>query len=205
MSRRDGRGAGARPSRSVKLVLLGDAGVGKSSLAQRFVAGSFKPYNESTVGASFMSKLVMVDDTPFKYQIWDTAGQEKYRSLAPMYYKGAAACVLVYDITKPHTFETLKDWVAELQTHGPKDIVITIAGNKADLAVKRKVDAASAQSFAETVGAEFVETSAKDDLNVAQVFNNLARRLPVLEEPRPSDSVSLGQTPRSQQNQRGCC
>jgi len=86
--------------REVKVVLLGDTGVGKSSLVLRFVTNNFKPYSESTIGASFMSKMIMVQGKPIKYQIWDTAGQEKYHSLAPMYYRGAAAAIIVYDITR---------------------------------------------------------------------------------------------------------
>jgi Ras-related protein Rab-22 len=86
--------------REVKVVLLGDTGVGKSSLVLRFVTNNFKPYSESTIGASFMSKMIMVQGKPIKFQIWDTAGQEKYHSLAPMYYRGAAAAIIVYDITR---------------------------------------------------------------------------------------------------------
>lgn len=86
-------------AKEVKVVLLGDSGVGKSSLVLRFVVNDFKPYSEATIGASFFSKLVVTNNTPLKFQIWDTAGQEKYHSLAPMYYRGAAAAILVYDIT----------------------------------------------------------------------------------------------------------
>ena len=84
-----------------------------------------------------MSKLIMVDAAPIKYQIWDTAGQEKYHSLAPMYYRGAAAAIIVYDITKATSFNTLKNWVRELQQLGPENIVIAVCGNKADLEDKR--------------------------------------------------------------------
>ena len=102
-----------------KVVLLGDTGVGKSSLVLRFITNEFKPYVESTIGASFMSKLLMdPDGSAVKFQIWDTAGQEKYHSLAPMYYKGAAAAIVVYDITKRKTYDTLKDWIAELRAQG---------------------------------------------------------------------------------------
>jgi Ras-related protein Rab-22 len=123
--------------REVKVVLLGDTGVGKSSLVLRFVTNNFKPFSESTIGASFMSKMIIVSGKTIKYQIWDTAGQEKYHSLAPMYYRGAAAAIIVYDITRKNTFNTLKNWVQELMTQGPKDISIAIAGNKADLEEKR--------------------------------------------------------------------
>lgn len=126
----------SRP-REVKLVLLGDTGVGKSSLVLRFVTNNFKPFSESTIGASFMSKMIIVSGQTIKYQIWDTAGQEKYHSLAPMYYRGAAAAIIVYDITRKNTFNTLKKWVQELRTQGPDNISIAIAGNKADLEEKR--------------------------------------------------------------------
>lgn len=91
-------------AREIKLVLLGDSGVGKSSLVLRFVTQSFKPYSESTIGASFMSKVVELDGQTVKVQIWDTAGQEKYHSLAPMYYRGAAAAVVVYDLTRAERY-----------------------------------------------------------------------------------------------------
>ena len=80
-----------------------------------------------------MSKILVVQGKQIKFQIWDTAGQEKYHSLAPMYYRGAAAAIIVYDITRPNTFKTLKNWVEELRNQGPKDIAIAVAGNKADL------------------------------------------------------------------------
>jgi len=90
---------GNRRPRECKLVLLGESGVGKSSLVLRFVTNNFRAATESTIGASFMSKMILVDGAPIKFQIWDTAGQEKYHSLAPMYYKGAAAAIIVYVVT----------------------------------------------------------------------------------------------------------
>ena len=194
----------SRGGRSVKLVLLGDAGVGKSSIAQRFVTDTFKPFNESTVGASFMSKIVKIDGTSYKFMIWDTAGQEKYRSLAPMYYKGAAAAVLVFDITKAATFDQLKSWVNELRMHGPEDILITIAANKADLGERREVSAEIALEFAESVNAAFVETSAKDDTGISSLFTDLGRRIPEPAEPRQrGDSLNLGRSSATESG--GCC
>lgn len=95
------------------------AGVGKSSLVLRFITNEFKPYQESTIGASFMSKLIMVEGAPIKFQIWDTAGQEKYHSLAPMYYKGAAAAIVVYDITKRNTFKVSEGAPEPLVSQAP--------------------------------------------------------------------------------------
>ncbi|TMW61298.1 hypothetical protein Poli38472_013761 [Pythium oligandrum] len=165
-------------AREVKVVLLGDTGVGKSSLVLRFVTNNFRPYSESTIGASFMSKMIVVKDTPIKYQIWDTAGQEKYHSLAPMYYRGAAAAIVVYDITRKQSLTTLKNWVKELKQLGPDNIVIAIAGNKSDLDDKREVPSSQARAYAEEIGALFIETSAKEDTNVSDLFIQISTALP---------------------------
>jgi len=98
-----------------KLVLLGESAVGKSSLVLRFVRGQFFDYQESTIGAAFLTQTVALSDSTVKFEIWDTAGQERYHSLAPMYYRGAAAAIVVYDITSPDSFARAKSWVRELQ------------------------------------------------------------------------------------------
>ena len=98
-----------------KLVLLGESAVGKSSLVLRFVKGQFHEFQESTIGAAFLTQTVCLDDTTVKFEIWDTAGQERYHSLAPMYYRGAQAAIVVYDITNADTFARAKTWVRELQ------------------------------------------------------------------------------------------
>jgi len=195
--------------REVKVVLLGDTGVGKSSLVLRFVTNNFKPYSESTIGASFMSKMVTTAGKSIKFQIWDTAGQEKYHSLAPMYYRGAAAAIIVYDITRANTFKTLKNWVEELQAQGPRDIAMAIAGNKADLEQEREVDRSMAAAYAEEIGAMYLETSAKDDLNVQDIFIQLSHRLP---PPAQLDSsvirgstASLRNQEKSQNRKGACC
>uniref|UniRef100_A0A8C4U1E2 Ras-related protein Rab-5C n=1 Tax=Falco tinnunculus TaxID=100819 RepID=A0A8C4U1E2_FALTI len=143
-----GRGGAARPNGPAagnkicqfKLVLLGESAVGKSSLVLRFVKGQFHEYQESTIGAAFLTQTVCLDDTTVKFEIWDTAGQERYHSLAPMYYRGAQAAIVVYDITNTDTFVRAKNWVKELQRQASPNIVIALAGNKADLATKRAVD-----------------------------------------------------------------
>ncbi|KAF3843638.1 hypothetical protein F7725_002487 [Dissostichus mawsoni] len=118
----------------------GGHGVGKSSLVLRFVKGQFDEFQETTIGAAFLAQSVCLDDTTVKFEIWDTAGQERYHSLAPMYYRGAQAAIVVFDITKPDTFERAKAWVKELQRQASPNIVIALAGNKADLAERRLVE-----------------------------------------------------------------
>ncbi|KAJ1400059.1 ras family-domain-containing protein [Ochromonadaceae sp. CCMP2298] len=195
-------------AREVKVVLLGDSGVGKSSLVLRFVTNNFKPYSESTIGASFMSKMITVSGKQIKFQIWDTAGQEKYHSLAPMYYRGAAAAVVVYDITRAASFKTLRHWVDELRSKGPKDIAIAIAANKADLESKREVDKAMAIAYAEEIGAMYLETSAKDDFNVQDIFVQLSFRLPAAPEARDTSVLKATNSAASRNAQAksgGCC
>ncbi|XP_074018795.1 ras-related protein Rab-5C isoform X2 [Numenius arquata] len=167
-----GRGGAARPNGPAagnkicqfKLVLLGESAVGKSSLVLRFVKGQFHEYQESTIGV--------------KFEIWDTAGQERYHSLAPMYYRGAQAAIVVYDITNTDTFVRAKNWVKELQRQASPNIVIALAGNKADLATKRAVDFQDAQTYADDNSLLFMETSAKTAMNVNEIFMAIAKKLP---------------------------
>uniref|UniRef100_K7E5L4 small monomeric GTPase n=1 Tax=Monodelphis domestica TaxID=13616 RepID=K7E5L4_MONDO len=153
-----------------KLVLLGESAVGKSSLVLRFVKGQFHEFQESTIGAAFLTQTVCLDDTTVKFEIWDTAGQERYHSLAPMYYRGAQAAIVVYDITNEESFARAKNWVKELQRQASPNIVIALAGNKADLASKRAVDFQEAQSYADDNSLLFMETSAKTSVNVNEIF-----------------------------------
>lgn len=155
----------------IKLVLLGDSGVGKSCIVLRFVRGQFDPSSKVTVGASFLSQTITLkDSTSVKFEIWDTAGQERYASLAPLYYRGAAAAVVVYDITNPETFLKAQFWVKELQKHGNPDIVMALVGNKADLEYQREVTREEAQTYADSNGMFYIETSAKTSDNVNQLF-----------------------------------
>jgi len=161
-----------------KLVLLGESAVGKSSLVLRFVKGQFHEFQESTIGAAFLTQTVVLDDTTVKFEIWDTAGQERYHSLAPMYYRGAQAAIVVYDITNADTFARAKSWVRELQKQARADIVIALAGNKSDLGSRRTVEYEEANAYAEENGLLFLETSAKNANNVNEIFLAIARRLP---------------------------
>ena len=180
---------------SVKVVLLGESGVGKSSLALRFVTDEFRPYSETTIGASFMSKQITIpsclstssdsgknnEQAPqrnISFKIWDTAGQEKYRSLAPMYYRGSSAAIIVYDISNPSTFAQLSDWVDELTNNGPPGLVLAICGNKSDLEEDRMVGRSVGEEYAAKIGALFIETSAKAGKNVEQLFKDVATRIP---------------------------
>jgi len=161
-----------------KLVLLGDSAVGKSSLVLRFVKKQFFEYQESTIGAAFLTQTVAVDDYVVKFEIWDTAGQERYHSLAPMYYRGAAAAIVVYDITNRQSFVRAKSWVKELQRQGNANIVIALAGNKLDKVDQRQVEVEEAKQYSEDNNIHFMETSAKTNHNVTELFKTIAKKLP---------------------------
>jgi len=141
------------------------------------------------------------------FKIWDTAGQEKYRSLAPMYYRGSSAAILVYDITKPASFAALQDWVSELKQNGPPDLVLAVCGNKSDLHEDRLVGRSTGENYANSVGALYAETSAKGGDHVEQMFLNVAKRVPppinIGEEYLEEDvGLDLG---KASEHSRGCC
>ncbi|KAL7670827.1 hypothetical protein ACOME3_005746 [Neoechinorhynchus agilis] len=162
-----------------KLVLLGESAVGKSSLALRFVKGQFYEFQESTIGAAFLTQTVNLDETSVKLEIWDTAGQERYHSLAPMYYRGAHAAIVVYDITSTSSFQRAKNWVKELRRQAAANIVIALCGNKLDLSAdNRAVSTEEAQTYADDNGLLFRETSAKSAHNVNELFLEIAVKLP---------------------------
>uniref|UniRef100_A0A3B4B770 RAB17, member RAS oncogene family n=1 Tax=Periophthalmus magnuspinnatus TaxID=409849 RepID=A0A3B4B770_9GOBI len=155
----------------VKMVLLGGSGVGKSSLATRFVKGEFKD-NEPTVGCAYQTHEVSVNGARLRFEIWDTAGQEKYHSVTPLYYRGAHAALVVYDISKRESFLRAQFWLKELeQQYIPGSTVVWLVGNKADLAHNRQVSVQEAQSLAEDRGLGFMETSAVSGDHVHQLLS----------------------------------
>lgn len=172
-----------------KLVLLGDSAVGKSSLVLRFVKKKFFEYQESTIGAAFMTQSLMSGQNTVKFEIWDTAGQERYHSLAPMYYRGAAAAIVVYDLTNRQSFVRAKSWVKELQKQGDA-AAIALCGNKKDLEqTGRQVHADEAKAYADENGIFFFETSAKENINVTEVFLCLAENVPRLMQSSQKDDT----------------
>lgn len=174
-----------------KLVLLGDSGVGKTSLVLRYVQGTYGE-QQSTIGASFMTKKIILDDWTVKLQIWDTAGQERFRSMAPMYYRGAGAAVLVYDITSAESFDKVQLWVRELQNNLKNDIVLGIAANKCDMESKMVVPFEKAQAYANEIGALLFKTSAKESKGVDDLFEAITNRLIEVQKSRKMEPSTGG-------------
>ncbi|KAJ6235972.1 ras-related protein rab-5c [Anaeramoeba flamelloides] len=161
-----------------KIVLLGESAVGKSSLVWRFCQDQFSETIESTVGATFIHRVMDLGEYSIKLQIWDTAGQERYHSLTPMYYRGAKGVIITYDVTNNDSYEKAKDWVNEIRTQGTPNAKIVLVANKIDLE-DHQVDQMEAMKYAESNDLLFFECSAKTGEGVKDVFFGLSKALPV--------------------------
>lgn len=156
-----------------KILLLGDSGVGKSSLLLRYTKNEFISDLRSTIGVEFALKYLTIDNFQLKVQIWDTAGMERYRSITNAYYKGAKGVIVVYDICRKKSFENVDKWIDDFKSKADDDAVIILIGNKSDLDEKREVSKEEAESKAQKNKFGFMETSAKDNNNVQKAFETL--------------------------------
>jgi len=154
-----------------KVILIGDSGVGKSNLLSRFTRNEFNVESKSTIGVEFATRSIVVDGKTFKAQIWDTAGQERYRAITSAYYRGAAGALIVYDISKGVTFESVDRWLRELKDQSESNIVIMVVGNKSDLRHLRAVPTDEAAAYCQKHRLFFIETSALEAANVEEAFH----------------------------------
>jgi len=162
-----------------KLVFIGDPGVGKTCIISRFLKGTFDAEQITTVGASYATKTIKISETneSLTLDIWDTAGQEKYRSLTRIFFQGAKLAILVYDITRKDSFENLKNvWLKELKDHADKNVVLGVAGNKSDLYEKEEVPEQEAREFAKSIGAIFCLTSAQSNSGIEELFEEMGKK-----------------------------
>lgn len=160
-----------------KFLLIGDGNVGKTSLVRRLCQDEFDDKNESTIGVEFFTKLIHDKDTDFKLQIWDTAGQEKYRSIGKTYYRNSVGILIVYDITDHKTFESIEDWISEAEVNCDPNGKKILIGNKSDLVDSREVTTQEAEELARNHSMLFLETSAKNNTNVFEAFMNVSREV----------------------------
>ena len=154
----------------LKYVIVGDASVGKSNLLLRYSHGQFREEYQLTIGVEFGSSNITIDKNVFRIQIWDTAGQENFKSITRSYYKNSACALIVYDITRRVSFENLSDWIEDCKNSSPKTVFMVLVGNKCDLEENREVTEEEGKEFAERHGMLFFETSAKTGQNVKEVF-----------------------------------
>ncbi|XP_013780234.1 ras-related protein Rab-30-like [Limulus polyphemus] len=159
-----------------KVVLIGNAGVGKTCIVRRFTQGLFPPGQGATIGVDFLIKTVQVDGEKVKLQIWDTAGQERFRSITQSYYRSAHALILVYEISSQSTFDCLHMWLKEIEQFANPKVLRALVGNKMDRK-DREVPNQIGKEFAKAHNMYFIETSAKDSDNVEKLFLEVAARL----------------------------
>ncbi|KAK5095039.1 Ypt/Rab-type GTPase Rab7 [Exophiala xenobiotica] len=165
----------------LKVIILGDSGVGKTSLMNQYVNKKFSTSYKATIGADFLTKEVTVDDRIVTLQLWDTAGQERFQSLGVAFYRGADCCVLVYDVNSPKSFETLDSWrdefLIQANPRDPDSFPFVVLGNKVDMGEERRmITQKRAHAYCQQRGQmPYFETSAKDNVNVEQAFEVIAR------------------------------
>ncbi|KAL5110713.1 Ras-related protein Rab-8B [Taenia solium] len=160
-----------------KLLLIGDSGVGKTSLLFQFTEEQFNATFIATIGIDFKIRTIDVDGKKIKLQIWDTAGQERFRTITTAYYRGAMGIMLVYDITQYQSFRNIKQWLTNIDDHANSDVERMLLGNKCDMVSQRQVTKEEAQEFAKNHSIEFLETSAKEGENVTVAFRMLAQAI----------------------------
>ncbi|KAJ0807637.1 putative small GTP-binding protein [Helianthus annuus] len=160
-----------------KIVLLGDSGVGKSNLLARFARNEFYSNSKSTIGVEFQTQKMEVNGKEIKAQIWDTAGQERFRAVTSAYYRGAVGALVVYDVSRRQTFDSVGRWLNELHTHCDMNVITILVGNKSDLKDAREVSTTDGKSLAETQSLFFIETSALDSSNVNAAFQTIVKEI----------------------------
>ncbi|XP_076884080.1 ras-related protein RABA5e-like [Bidens hawaiensis] len=160
-----------------KVVIIGDSAVGKSNLLSRYAKNEFNMHSKSTIGVEFQTQTMEIDGKEVKAQIWDTAGQERFRAVTSAYYRGAVGALVVYDISRQTTFDSVLRWLEELETHSDTTVARMLVGNKCDLDNIRAVSVEDGKKLAEEHELFFLETSALDSTNVKPAFEMVIREI----------------------------
>ena len=195
----------------LKVVVVGDSGVGKTNLIKRFTSDTFSYDSKATVGVEFISKSYVINKKVFKIEIWDTAGQERYKAITSAYYKGAKGCLIVYDTTSQTTFNNIDKWMSEIREKALTNIKVMIIGNKIDLKDKKIIPIEEAMKKSQELQAPIMETSAYDSTNVKEAFYDLIREmykevkknLDIVEESENNEGIQLDTN--QEEKKKGCC
>ncbi|KAI8091325.1 vacuolar biogenesis protein [Gilbertella persicaria] len=203
--------ASGRKKALLKVIILGDSGVGKTSLMNQYVNNKFSNQYKATIGADFLTKEVMVDDRIVTMQIWDTAGQERFQSLGVAFYRGADCCVLAYDVNNSRSFESLDQWrdefLVQASPRDPDRFPFVLLGNKIDVEESRRmVSQKRAMAWCQSKGnVPYFETSAKEAINVDQAFQTIAKNALSQETDVDIDFPDTIQIPSGRQEQEPGC
>ena len=197
----------------LKVVVVGDSGVGKTNLIKRFITNTFSENSKATVGVEFISKSYRINKQVFKIEIWDTAGQERYKSITAAYYKGAKGALIVYDTTQKSSYENIDKWMVEIKDKASKDMKLMIVGNKTDLKDARQVETNEALQKAKDLEAPLMEASAKDGNNVKEAFYDLLKemyreikkKIEVVESQAQEGKDGIQLETNDKKEKKGCC
>lgn len=161
----------------LKYIIIGDSAVGKSNLLLRYVDNKFNENHVLTLGVEFAAKNIQIEEQIFRMQIWDTAGQENFRSITRSFYKNSACVIIVYDITSRETFTNVKTWIKDCMQTCSKNVFMVLVGNKVDDETSRQVSTNEGETFAKEHGMTFFESSAKTGKNVEEIFKTSAKEI----------------------------
>ena len=166
------------PSKSYKVLLLGNSSVGKTCILIRFSEDTFNDNYEVTIGLNYRIKTITLDNTPIKMQIWDTSGEEKFKAIAKNFYRGAHGVLLIYDICQKSSFLDVKGWIEQIiENTDNDDIVMILCGNKNDMEKERVISKEEGENLAKNYGIPFFECSAKNNINIDEIFNTMANNI----------------------------
>ena len=154
----------------LKFIVIGDSSVGKSNIISKYKENKFDEKGQPSIGVQFIAKNVVIENTTFRLQVWDTAGQETFRSMTRIYYKNSSCAFIVYDITEKESFNHVESWISECKKIAPETVLLVLIGNKSDLNESREVSYEEGLKFAEKNKMLFFETSAKNGVNIENIF-----------------------------------
>ena len=176
----------------IKIVLVGEATVGKTSIIQRYIDNNFSTSNSSTIGLSYVTKKITINNRNFRLDIWDTAGQERYRALTKVFFVDSQICIFVFDITKKITFEGIQNfWVKELENVSNKNIVLGLVGNKCDLSENEEIVDSEIFAYAQTINAQYFKVSALAGVGINELFEDLTKKYSELKDNVQNDNLKL--------------